>query len=118
MGAIIKSLQIRELRIFRYPSILAVLVLCIGIATTAPVSAQIETKAAYALLIDIDSNSTLLEKNADELMAPASMSKLITLGVLFKAIRDERINLEDEIFISENAWRNGGAPGSAERAAG
>ena len=110
MGAIIKSLQIKELRIFRYPSILAILVLCIGIATTAPVSAQIETKAAYALLIDIDSNSTLLEKNADELMAPASMSKLITLGVLFKAIRDERINLEDEIFISENAWRNGGAP--------
>ncbi len=98
------------LQIIRQVSVLALSMLWAGIFLSVPVSAQIETKAAYALLIDIDSNSTLLEKNADELMAPASMSKLVTLGVLFKAIKDERISLEDEIFISENAWRNGGAP--------
>lgn len=74
------------------------------------VNADFVTKAEYAILIDVESNSVLLEKKADDLMAPASMSKLVTLGVIFKALRDGRVTLDDEFFISENAWRNGGAP--------
>ncbi len=74
------------------------------------VQAQLATKAEYAILMDVESNSVLLEKNADDLMAPASMSKLVTLCIIFKAVRDGRVTLDDEIFISENAWRNGGGP--------
>lgn len=69
-----------------------------------------ETKAKWAILVDAGTNSVLYEKNADELMPPASMSKLMTLAVIFRALKDGRLRLEDEFTVSEYAWRTGGAP--------
>ncbi|MCO5129224.1 MAG: D-alanyl-D-alanine carboxypeptidase [Xanthobacteraceae bacterium] len=68
------------------------------------------TDAPTAILIEADSGSVLFEKNADELRAPSSMMKLMTVEVVFHAIRQGRLKLTDEFKVSENAWRKGGAP--------
>lgn len=69
-----------------------------------------ETKAKWAILMDAGTGSVLFEKNADELMPPASMSKLMTLAVIFRALKDGRLKLSDTFTASEYAWRTGGAP--------
>src|SRR5215207_6059462 len=89
---------------------LALVVLALVTALVAPVSAQeFETKAKFAVLMDSESGTILLNKNADERLEPASMSKLMTLAVVFTYIQQGKLSLSDEFFISENAWRTGGA---------
>ncbi len=66
--------------------------------------------APTAILIDAKSDSILFEKNADELRAPSSMLKLMTAEVIFNAITNGKIKLDEEYRISTNAWRKGGAP--------
>lgn len=66
--------------------------------------------APTAILIDAKSGSVLFEKNADELRAPSSMLKLMTAEVIFNAITNGKIKLDEEYRISEGAWRRGGAP--------
>ncbi|MBS0233529.1 MAG: D-alanyl-D-alanine carboxypeptidase [Proteobacteria bacterium] len=68
------------------------------------------TKAPHAILMDAASGAILFQHDADELVQPASMSKLMTLAVLFKALKEGRIHKTDEFTMSVNAWRNGGAP--------
>ncbi|MGL4440804.1 MAG: D-alanyl-D-alanine carboxypeptidase family protein, partial [Bosea sp. (in: a-proteobacteria)] len=75
-----------------------------------PAHAQLfQTLAPQAILYDVDSRSTLFEKGSDELMAPASMVKIVTAMVVFEEIAQGRLKLEDEMVVSENAWRRGGA---------
>ena len=68
------------------------------------------TKAPRAILMDAETGAILFQQNADQLAPPASMSKLMTLAVLFRAIKSGRIKTTDEFMMSVNAWRNGGAP--------
>src|SRR5271155_447612 len=69
-----------------------------------------QTSIPAALLLDPDSNNVLFEKNGDQLVAPASLAKLMTLEFLFHQIKQGAVKLDDEFIISENAWRKGGAP--------
>jgi D-alanyl-D-alanine carboxypeptidase (penicillin-binding protein 5/6) len=69
-----------------------------------------ETKAKHAILMNADANLVLYEKEADELVPPASMSKLMTLAVVFRELKAGHIKLEDQFKVSEHAWRTGGAP--------
>jgi D-alanyl-D-alanine carboxypeptidase (penicillin-binding protein 5/6) len=69
-----------------------------------------QTKAKHAVLMDADADLVLYEKDADTPMPPASMSKLMTLAVVFRELKAGNIKLEDEIKVSEYAWRTGGAP--------
>ena len=69
----------------------------------------IETAAPYMILIDAASNTVLLEKAADEPVPPASMSKLMTVEIIFNALKEGRVKLDDIFHVSENAWRKGGA---------
>jgi len=71
---------------------------------------SIETRAPYVIMIDSDTNTVLLEKNSDKPVPPASLSKLMTLEVIFQALEEGRLGLDDLFHISENAWRKGGAP--------
>jgi D-alanyl-D-alanine carboxypeptidase (penicillin-binding protein 5/6) len=66
--------------------------------------------APTAILMEASSGSVLFEKSADELRAPSSMMKLMTVEVVFHAIQRGEIKLTDEYHVSENAWRKGGAP--------
>jgi serine-type D-Ala-D-Ala carboxypeptidase (penicillin-binding protein 5/6) len=68
------------------------------------------TKAPRAILMDAGTGAVLFQSKADELAPPASMSKLMTLAVLFKAMKDGKIKPADEFVMSVNAWRKGGAP--------
>lgn len=81
------------------------------VAVIAPARAQtITTTAPFAILVDADSGSVLFEKNADEPMSPASMVKVMTAELVFKAIKEGILDPEETMTISENAWRRGGAP--------
>lgn len=72
--------------------------------------AELTTRAKQAVLMDADSGAVLFQHKADELMHPASMSKLMTLAVVFKALKSGQIKMEDEFLVSVNAWRRGGGP--------
>src|SRR6202030_4823206 len=60
--------------------------------------------------IDAESGSVLYEKTADQLVAPSSLSKLMTTEVVLNEIKQGRLKPTDEFVVSENAWRKGGAP--------
>ena len=70
----------------------------------------LQTSVPAAILLDADSDSILYDKNGDELVAPASLAKLMTIEFLFNEIKEGRVKPDDEYIISENAWRKGGAP--------
>ena len=88
---------------------LAAASLCLA-ATAALAQGDFTIKARHAILVDAETGSVLFQHNADELMVPASMSKLMTLAVVFRALKTGQIKLEDEFLMSENAWRRGGGP--------
>jgi|TARA_B100001964_G_scaffold66883_1_gene76056 D-alanyl-D-alanine carboxypeptidase (penicillin-binding protein 5/6) len=71
--------------------------------------AAVETQAKQAILADFETGSVLFEKNADESMAPSSMSKLMTIYMVFERLRDGRLSLEDKLPVSTKAWRKGGS---------
>ncbi len=84
---------------------------CAALARDAsPSTGVFETKAKHALLMDADANLVLFEKDADTLIPPASMSKLMTLAVVFRELKAGHITLDTEFPVSEHAWRTGGAP--------
>jgi len=78
-------------------------------ATKAPAGA-FDTKAKHAILMNVDADLIFYEKDADTLMSPASMSKLMTLAVVFRELKAGHIKLDDQFKVSEHAWRDGGAP--------
>ncbi len=81
------------------------------LAALAPANAQLfETKATQAFMIDAETGTVLFSKDADHLIPPASMAKLMTMELVFNAIKSGRMKLDDTFVVSENAWRKGGAP--------
>lgn len=88
--------------------IVAVFVVLGGLC--APVWAQLfETRAEQAYLVDADTGTVLFAKNENALTPPASLAKLMTMEVVFNAIRSGRLTVDDTFQVSENAWRTGGA---------
>lgn len=69
----------------------------------------IETKARNAVLMDFDTGQYLYAKDAEKMVPPASMSKLMTLYMIFSKLKDGSLSLDDTFTVSENAWRKGGA---------
>jgi len=84
---------------------LLALLLSAGAARALPQS----TPAEAAIVIDMRSGAVLLEKNADTPLPPASMSKLMTLDVVFEALESGRLSLDDEFRISAKASSLGGS---------
>jgi serine-type D-Ala-D-Ala carboxypeptidase (penicillin-binding protein 5/6) len=72
-------------------------------------AARYESAAKQAILMDSGSGKVLFEKNADDLMHPASMSKIMTMIMVFERLESGRLSLDDEFTVSEDAWRRGGA---------
>jgi D-alanyl-D-alanine carboxypeptidase (penicillin-binding protein 5/6) len=64
-----------------------------------------ETQAKHALIVEVETGTVLFEKLADEHMAPASMSKIMTAYLVFDMLKQGRASLEDELPVSERAWR-------------
>ena len=72
-------------------------------------AAAFETRATAAFVYDLTTGTVLLEKNADQPMPPASMSKLMTVNMLFEALRDGRVSLTDRFNVSAQAKALGGS---------
>ena len=91
---------------------------CVATAAAAPSAIGLiggkkddfQTAAPYAILVDADSGTVLFEKGADVPAPPSSMAKLMTAEVVFNEIKQDRIKVDDEFLVSEDAWRRGGAP--------
>ncbi|MBA2710452.1 MAG: D-alanyl-D-alanine carboxypeptidase [Tatlockia sp.] len=61
------------------------------------------------ILIDVNSGKIIAEKNSDEKLAPASLTKMMTLFVISNALHNEQIHLSDNVHISRDAWKTGGS---------
>src|SRR6516162_5816579 len=68
-------------------------------------TAGMETQATHAFVMEVETGTVLLDKAADERMPPASMSKIMTAYVVFDMLKQGRAKLEDELPVSERAWR-------------
>ena len=86
--------------------------LCFAVAADAqprPVPAPPVIGAKSYLVIDATTGSTLAELDPDLQLAPASLTKLMTAYVVFDALKQGQIALDDMVTISEKAWRMGGS---------
>ena len=72
-------------------------------------SIAFETIAKSAIVFDTNSKLVLMEKNADLALPPASMSKLMTLNMVFEALEDGRLKLDDTLPVSKHAEKYGGS---------
>jgi serine-type D-Ala-D-Ala carboxypeptidase (penicillin-binding protein 5/6) len=98
-------------------SLVEAFVVSILILLTNPVHAQHGSASAppnitatHAILIDYENGSFLYEKAADEPYPPASLTKLMTMELVFQALDERRLSLDEPVLISPNAWKRGGAP--------
>ncbi|WP_112323168.1 D-alanyl-D-alanine carboxypeptidase family protein [Oceanibium sediminis] len=82
--------------------------LVLGLALAMP-AAALDTSARAALVVDHATGTVLLSKNAELPLPPASMSKLMTLNMLFEALKDGRLELSDTFRVSTKAWQMGGS---------
>ena len=98
--------------------LLATLCFVLAFALALPARAAFETRAEAAYVLDLTTNTVLLEKNADVPLPPASMSKLMTLYMLFNALRDsatsdvppeQKLTLETRFPVSSRAKAMGGS---------
>lgn len=68
-----------------------------------------QTSAKQAVVLDFDTGAVLYEKDPDLKMPTASMSKVLTMYMVFEALKKERLKLDDELLVSEKAWRTQGS---------
>ena len=91
-----------------FKKIFFTLVICL-IAVSASAKSYIDVNAKQAILVDLDTNQILFEKNADEKMPTSSMSKVMTAYMVFEALKDKRIALDDKFRVSQKAHAKGGS---------
>ncbi len=93
----------------RYATLIVPFVGILALIGAAPLANAFETKAREALLLDMSTGTALFEKNADQLMPPASMSKMMTTYMIFDGLKKGELKLDDTFTVSANAWKKGGA---------
>ncbi|OFX09253.1 MAG: D-alanyl-D-alanine carboxypeptidase [Alphaproteobacteria bacterium RIFOXYD12_FULL_60_8] len=98
------------MRVFALKNVLlSTVIASVLLVLNARESWAIDTSAQQAILVDHDTGAVLYEKNADVAMHPSSMSKLMTLYLIFERLKDGSLSLDDQFRVSENAWRKGGS---------
>jgi len=88
---------------FRRPLLAAFVLLVMG--AQGAHAESIETSARQAILIDYKTGTVMLEKNADDLMVPSSMTKLMTAFLVFEKLKEGSWKLSDQLPVSETTWR-------------
>jgi D-alanyl-D-alanine carboxypeptidase (penicillin-binding protein 5/6) len=69
----------------------------------------LDTAARYAIIIDYNTTTTLMDKDADVPMVPSSMTKLMTAYIVYGMLKAGRLKLDQTLPVSEKAWRMGGS---------
>ena len=87
-----------------YSSVLTAGLVLAGIGSAA----AIETQARNAILMDYDTGQYLYVKDHEKMVPPASMSKLMTVNMIFEKLKDGSLSLDDTFTVSERAWKLGG----------
>lgn len=87
--------------------------LAVVLLAASPVHAQealFDTKAKQALMLEDQTGTILYAKTPDTLIEPAALAKLMTMELVFHALKTGQIKIDTQYTVSENAWRRGGAP--------
>jgi D-alanyl-D-alanine carboxypeptidase (penicillin-binding protein 5/6) len=79
-----------------------------GSPATTPIG-PVDTSARWAYIMDYDTGASLLEKDADTQMPPSSMTKMMTLYLVYERLKQGKLKLDDQLLVSEKAWRMGGS---------
>lgn len=87
----------------------AFLLRLIALLMLAAPAQAFETTATSAWVYDVNTGTVLMSKNADVPIPPASMSKLMTLYMMFEALQNGRLKLDDTLPVSTKAWQMGGS---------
>jgi D-alanyl-D-alanine carboxypeptidase (penicillin-binding protein 5/6) len=69
----------------------------------------LDTAARWAIIVDYNTGATILDKDADVSMVPSSMTKLMTAYIVYGLLKSGRLTLNQELPVSERAWRMGGS---------
>lgn len=90
-------------------------VACAAFAVAGPLAAADETrlpglKARQIYLVEDKSGTVLLAQNENQAFPPASLAKLMTMDLVFEALKQGEVTADTTYRVSENAWRKGGAP--------
>jgi len=99
----------------RLPRVIFLLLVSLAFAAIKPFAAYaaLETAAEHAVLMDGETGQVLWAKDATTPSPPASMSKLMTLELLFQRMKDGRVKLTDTFPVSQRAWSTQGSKGFA-----
>ena len=96
-----------------FRSVITALTLAIAASLALPASEShaqaLDTPARNAYVVDLATDTVLLNKAANSPMPPASMSKLMTVYMVFDRLKKGSLNLDDTFLVSEKAWRKGGS---------
>ncbi len=74
-----------------------------------PIPAPPGFKSSGFILMDHTTGNSILEKNPDEALEPASLTKIMTAYLVFKELKEGRLAMQDEVLVSEKAWKTGGS---------
>ena len=91
------------------PALRHIACLCLSALMFALPARALETQAAAAWVYDMTTNTVLMDKNGDVPLPPSSMSKLMTIYMLFEALRSGQVTMETTFAVSEKAWKMGGS---------
>ncbi|OJF91054.1 D-alanyl-D-alanine carboxypeptidase family protein [Pararhizobium antarcticum] len=92
------------------PHYLLTVFLCLMSSLAGAQAPAFETKAKQAYLIDSETGTVLFSKDENTPVPPASLTKLMTMEVVFDALTRADVTLDTSYTVSEHAWRTGGAP--------
>ena len=70
---------------------------------------DIKSPAKQVIIYDHEADEVLFEKNADQIMKPASMAKVMTAYIIFDKLKDQSLQMSDTFLVSNRAWRMGGS---------
>ena len=70
---------------------------------------DIKSPAKQVIIYDHEADEILFEKNADQIMKPASMAKVMTAYIIFDKLKDQSLQMSDTFLVSNRAWRMGGS---------
>ncbi len=108
---LVKNNSMSSIQILRNTSLLFLLVFWIPLASAGNILIPPAPSIAASsyLLMDFDSNKVLAEKNADKRLPPASLTKLMTVYVVFRELANGHLSLDEKVTISKKAWRTPGS---------
>ena len=96
-------------RLFLLLALVAAFAVPAAVVGAVPARAAVETSAEHGLILDAQTGQILWQKEGLTPMPPASMSKLMTIELLFQRLKDGRVKLTDTFPVSQRAWSTQGS---------